>query len=297
MRIYKEKEAFTFCGYDNPPFKKAKAIIVPIPHEATLSYKPGTSQGPQAIINASRHMETYDIELGLEIFGKAPIHTLEQMESNFNSPEEMINEIERSISKLLTFKKFPVILGGEHSITTGIVRAFKRKYSDLTVIQLDAHADLRDQYQGTHYSHASPMRRCREIANVIQVGIRSMSEDEAEYINKNKIKNIYYSPELSIKEILKNTTRNVYLTIDLDVLNPALMPAVGTPEPGGLTWYPFINFIKEIFKQRNVVGADVVELSPIPGIVAPDFMAAVIVYKLIGYKFFGKMNAKSTAKN
>jgi len=289
MKIYNEKEPFTYCGFPNPPFNKSKAVIVPIPYEGTVYYGSGTAEGPQAIIDASRHMEPYDIELGVEIFGKVLIHTLEQMETNYSSPEAMINDIEKSITKLIKYKKFPVILGGEHSITTGCVRAFKNKYKDLTVVQLDAHADLKDEWQGSKYSHACPMRRCREITNVVQVGIRSMEKSEADYIRDNKLeKSIFYSPDLPVKDILKQVEKNVYLTIDLDVLNPALMPSVGTPEPGGLTWYPFISFLKELFTQRNVVGADVVELAPIPGIVAPNFMAAVIVHKLIGYKFFTK---------
>ena len=156
-------------------------------------------------------------------------------------------------------------------------------------MQLDAHADLKDIWQGSKYSHACPMRRCREFCNVVQVGIRSMEKSEADYIKKNKIeKSIFYSPELPVKDILKQVGKNVYLTIDLDVLNPALMPSVGTPEPGGLTWYPFISFLKELFRQRNVVGADVVELAPIAGMDAPNFLASVIVHKLIGYKFFAK---------
>jgi len=289
MKIYNTKEPFTYCGYPNPHFKKAKAVIVPIPYEGTVYYGSGTAKGPQAIIDASRHMEPYDIELGVEIFNQVLIHTLEQMEANYSSPEQMICDIENAISKLIKGKKFPVILGGEHSITTGCVKAFKNKYKDLTVLQFDAHADLKDEWQGSKYSHACPMRRCREITDVVQVGVRSMEKSEADYIKNNKIgKSIFYSPDLPLKDILNQVGKNVYLTIDLDVFNPALMPAVGTPEPGGLTWYPFIAFLKELFKQRNVVGVDVVELAPIPGMAAPDFMTSVIVYKLIGYKFFAR---------
>ena len=289
MKIYNEKEPFTYCGFPNPPFNKSKAVIAPIPYEGTVCYGSGTAQGPQAIIDASRHMEPYDIELGVEIFEKVLIHTLGQMETNYSSPEAMVNDIEKSITKLIKYNKFPVILGGEHSITTVCVRSFNNKYKELTVVQLDAHADLKDEWQGSKYSHAFPMRRCREMTNVVQVGIRSMEKSEADYIKENKIeKSIFYSPDLPVKDILKQVGKNVYLTIDLDVLNPALMPAVGTPEPGGLTWYPFISFLKELFKQRNVVGADIVELAPISGIIAPNFMASVIAYKLIGYKFFAK---------
>lgn len=289
MKFYNIKNFLTFTGYSNPAFKDSKVIIVPIPYEGTVCYGTGTAAGPTAIIEASSQMETYDIEFNFDISKKVKIHTLDPMAPNLSSPEIMINQVEEAINKIVKFRKFPFIFGGEHSITTGAVRSLKKKYTDLTVVQLDAHADLRNEYQGTKFSHASVMRRCREITDVIQIGVRSMSEEEANYIKVNKLSNsIYYSPDLPHQEIFNSIGKNVYLTIDLDVLNPALFPAVGTPEPGGLTWYPFIKFIKDLFVQKNIVGADIVELSPIPNISAPNFMAAIIAYKMIGYKFFAK---------
>lgn len=289
MKLYNIKNYPTFCGYQNPSFKESKVVILPIPYQGTVCYGAETAEGPTAIINASSQMETYDLEFGFDLTEKIKIHTLEPMSPNLDSPQLMMNDIEKTTEKIIKQKKFSVILGGEHSVSIGSVEAFKKKYKDLTVVQLDAHADLRNEYQNTKFSHACVMRRCREITNVVQVGIRSMSMEEAEFINKNNLqKSIFFSPELPIKEIIKGIGKNVYLTIDLDVLNPALMPAVGTPEPGGLIWYPFISFLKELFIQKNVVGADIVELAPIPGITAPNFTAAVIVYKIIGYKFFVK---------
>lgn len=287
MKFFTPKYTHTFCGYPNPSFNKAKVVILPVPYEGTVFYRHGTSAGPKAIIDASCNMETYDIKTKKD-FTKLGIYTFDEVNPESASPEKMINSLESIFDKILKFKKWPLMLGGEHSITQSAVRTFKKKYKDLTVLQLDAHADLRDEWEGTKYSHACVMRRCREIANVVQVGIRSMSEEEAKYIEKNKINNVFFSSELDAKKVLKHLSKNVYLTIDLDVLNPALMPAVGSPEPGGLTWYPFINFLKEIMSKVKIVGADVVELAPLSGNIAPDFMAAVIAYKIIGYKFFNK---------
>lgn len=287
MKFFTPKYTHTFTGYPNPSFNKAKVVILPVPYEGTVFYRHGTSGGPKAIIDASCNMETYDIELKKD-FIKLGIYTFDEVNPESASPEKMINSLEKIFDKILKFKKWPLMLGGEHSITQSAVRALKKKYKDLTVLQLDAHADLRDEWEGTQYSHACVMRRCREIANVVQVGIRSMSEEEAKYLEKNKINSVFYSPELDAKKVLKHLSKNVYLTIDLDVLNPALMPAVGSPEPGGLIWYPFMNFLKEIMSKVKIVGADVVELAPLPGNIAPDFMAAVIAYKIIGYKFFPK---------
>jgi agmatinase len=285
MKLYTPQYTFCYGGYSNAPFKKAKVVVVPIPYEGTVTYGSGTAKGPAAIIEASCHMETYDIELQQDFITKVGVHTLDPFETNFESPALMMDNIQKAIKKIIDFKKFPFILGGEHSITPPCVKSLKEKYKDLTVVQLDAHADMRDSFNGTKYSHACAMRRCREITDVVQIGIRSMSLEEADYLKKNKINTIFYSPEIEIDKILPLIKRNVYLTIDLDVLNPALMPAVGTPEPGGLTWYPFINLIKSIITNRTLVGADIVELSPIPGLIAPDFMAAVIAYKIMGYKF------------
>jgi len=285
MQFFEPKYIYSFHGYGNTQFKKAKAVILPVPYEGTVFYRHGTSWGPKAIIDASCNMETYDIELKKDI-NEVGIYTFDEVKPEASSPEKMVNELEKIFDKIIKFKKFPVMLGGEHSITTGPVRAFRKKYKDLTVLQLDAHADLRDEWEGTKFSHACVMRRCREITNVVQVGIRSMSEAEMQYVEKNKINTIFYSPELNAQKVLKHLTKNVYLTVDLDAFNPALMPAVGTPEPGGIIWYPFLEFLREIFKKVKIVGADVVELSPISGNIAPDFMAAVIVNKILGYKFY-----------
>ncbi len=176
------------------------------------------------------------------------------------------------------------MLGGEHSITLGGVRAVRKKYPDLSVLQLDAHPDLLDEYCGSKYTHACVMRRVKDLkVPTVQVGIRSIDPEIQEYIKKNRVKNIFEAPRLPVEKILKGLTKNVYLTVDLDVFDTGIMPSVGTPVPGGLGWYEVLNLIERVAKEKNIVGADVVELLPIPGLVAPNFLAAKLVYKIISY--------------
>jgi len=191
--------------------------------------------------------------------------------------------VEDAVSEILEKNKFPVILGGEHSITIGCVGAVAKKYKNLSVLQLDAHADMRDEYEGSKFNHACGIRRVREIcSSVVQVGIRSLSEEEAGYIEKNRLK-VYYWNRYDVNEIVKNLRENVYITLDIDVFDPSEMPSVGTPEPGGLCWKEVTSIVREVAEKRNVVGFDLCELAPIPGNVAPDYLAAKLAYKMIGY--------------
>lgn len=282
---------YNFGGFEEryTNYAKSKVVIFPVPFDGTLSYRAGSRNGPSAIISASRALEFFDIELNASPY-RVGIHTTAELEPIMSSPEEMINEIERVSRRFINQGKFLITLGGEHSISTGIVRNFFKKYKNLSVLQIDAHSDLRDTYEGTKYNHACVMRRIREICPAVQVGIRSMCEEEARFIKKNRIK-IFYAEYIKqhpeyIEEVLNQLSENVYITIDLDGLDPSIMPAVGTPEPGGLLWYETLNLLREVFKNKNVVGADVVELSPLPPDVSSDFLAAKLVYKLIGFKFF-----------
>jgi len=276
-------EPFNFLGLSGQSYKKAKTVILPVPYSSTTTWKTGTNNGPQAIIEASRHLELYDIEAKKD-FSKKGIFTLDLLEPSKNSPKETILRIKKIVDKILRNKKIPFILGGEHSITLGAVMSFKDKFSDLSVLQFDAHADLRGEYEGTKYSHACVMRRIRDLKiPVTQVGIRSVSEEESKYIGKIKNSNIFYAPDLPIDEIVNSLKKNVYLSFDLDIFDPSIMPSTGTPEPGGLGWYEVLGLIKEVSKKRKIVGADMVELDPIPGFSAPDFLAAKLAYKIIGY--------------
>lgn len=273
---YPTLEPFNFLGLNEQDYEKARVVVFPVPYNSTTYWKSGTKDGPQALIEASRHVELYDIETKKDA-SKQGIFTLEMLEPSKNSPEETIERIKSVMDKLLQDGKFPVILGGEHSITLGAVRSFKERFKDFSVLQIDAHSDLRDEFEGTKFHHACVMKRIKDLGvSITQVGIRSMSEGET-------ADNIFLAPDLPVEKIIATLADNVYLTFDLDALDPSIMPATGTPEPGGLLWYETLNLIKEVAKQRKIIGADVVELDPIPGLSAPDFLAAKLAYKIINY--------------
>ena len=277
---YSKVEPFTFGGLEEQTYQSAKVIIFPVPYSSTTYWNSGTKDGPRALIESSRHLEYYDLETKKDI-SQVGIYTLESLAPSKNSPEEVMEQIEKVVAQILKAKKFPLMIGGEHSITYGAVKAFK----NISVLQLDAHTDLRDEFEGTKYHHGTVMRRIYEDLGipVTQVGIRSVSEEEARYIKKAKKEYIFYAPSLPIEEIISSLKDNVYITFDLDFLDPSIMPSTGTPEPGGYSWYQVLELIKAVASQKNIVGADLVELSPIPGLPAPDFLAAKLVYKIIGY--------------
>lgn len=267
-------------------YQKSKFVVLPIPYEQTTTFKSGTREGPRAIIAASLQVELFDEELQFEPY-KAGIATLNELETTALGPEKMTEKIHQVARTVIKDEKIPVMLGGEHSITLGLVKALKEKYKDLTVLQLDAHADLRDSYQENKQSHACIMRRIREICPAVQVGIRNLSSSEYEFVTREKIK-LFYAHQIRTgsnwqNQVTKSLSKNVFLTLDLDFFDPSIMPAVGTPEPGGLLWYDTLNFLQKIIYTKNLVGFDVVELSPLPGNIASDFMAARLVYKLIGF--------------
>lgn len=281
---------FNFGGIENN-FEKAGVVFLPVPYEETTCYGKGTKKGPEAIINASIIATEFDIELQKNL-DEIGFFTSEELNLEKISPKEAIVQIEERVSEIINEAKdkFFLMLGGEHSITLGAVKAFLKKYSNLSVLQLDAHADLEDEFDGTAFSHACVIKRIRELnLPVVQVGVRGLGNFEGKFIKKEKIESIFYAPEIPIKEILDLLTDDVYLTVDMDVFDPSIMPSVGTPEPGGLGWYEVLNLIRELAKNKNIVGADVVELSPIPGLAAPDYLAAKLVYKIIGYKFRNKL--------
>ncbi len=274
--IYPTLEPFNFLGLNEQDYEAAKVVIFPVPYSSTTYWKAGTKDGPQAIIEASRHIELYDVEIKKDA-SKQGIFTLELMEPSKNSPEETTARIKNVVDKLLNDGKFPIMLGGEHSITLGAVQAFKEKFGEFSVLQIDAHSDLRNEFEGTKFHHACVMKRIKDLGlSITQVGIRSISEGE-------KLENAFMFPELPVDKIIATLKEKVYLTFDLDALDPSIMPSTGTPEPGGLGWYETLSLIKEVSSQRKIIGADVVELDPIPGLSAPDFLAAKLVYKIISY--------------
>lgn len=264
----------------------AAFVVVPVPYDLTTTYQGGARKGPAAIIEASCNMELYDEELGREIY-KSGIHTLPHLEAVAAGPEGMLESVEKAVSGVLELGKVPVMLGGEHSVTLGAVRAARKRYPKLSVLHLDAHADMRESYQGTPFSHACIGRRMKELCPVVQAGIRSMSVEEAAFIRKNHVP-VFSAAAIRkdrnwVGKILPHLSRDVFISVDLDALDPSVMPATGTPEPGGLTWHDVLDVIREVCGKRRVVGFDIVELAPIPGMVAPDFLAARLAYRMMGY--------------
>ena len=288
---YHAQLPFTFGAIeqDAGSFERAQAVVLPIPFERTTSYVPGTRNGPREIIAASSQVELYDEELGREICDVG-IHTLPGMESPFAATEEAFAEMRRVAGWLAREGKFFVALGGEHALTAPLVAGVAERHPGVTVLQIDAHADLRDSYMGDRHSHASAMRRVLECAPCVQVAIRNLSAPEAAAIPSLST-TVFYDWNMRedpdwMQRVVGTLGEKVYITIDCDGIDPAIMPAVGTPEPGGLNWRELLTLLKLVMSRRTVVAADVVELCPIPGFVAPNFLAARLVYKLIGYRFF-----------
>jgi agmatinase len=277
-----------FGGLDiaYPTFDEAMFIVVPVPYDLTSTYQSGSRRGPTAILEASSHMELYDEELCRETY-LAGIYTQSSLEADARGPAEMTVSVQQAITEILSCDKIPVVLGGEHSISFGVVQAMKDKYPEISVLQLDAHADLRNYYQCSPYGHASIARRISEVCPLVQAGIRSMSAEEAAFLRDSQVKS--FSADFILEEsrvwekICEHLHSDVYLTIDIDVLDPSIMPATGTPEPGGILWKDLLRIVKEVSRRCRVRGFDVVELSPIPGMVAPDFLAAKLVYRIMGY--------------
>ena len=273
---YPTTEPFNFLGLDEQNYQKSRIAVFPVPYSSTTYWKSGTKDGPQAIIDASRHIEFYDVEMKKDP-SKSGIFTLPFLEPSKNSPEETMARIKNVTDKLLRDGKFVMMLGGEHSVTLGAVQAFNNKFSNFSVLQFDAHTDLREEFEGTKHHHACVMKRVKDLGlSITQVGIRSASESI-------ETKNVFLAPGLPVDKIISSLKDNVYLTFDLDALDPSIMPSTGTPEPGGLGWYEVLNLIKKISEKKKIIGADVVELDPMPGFHAPDFLAAKLVYKIISY--------------
>jgi|TARA_Y100000310_G_scaffold135612_2_gene134473 agmatinase len=296
MNYIKFPNNFAELEEDISNYNDSRVVILPIPYEKTTTYTKGTKNGPNAIIKASRNMEIYDEELGKNI-SDIGICTLNPLIIDKN-PEEMIYDVFENVKKIINKNKFPIFIGGEHSITPACIKAFAENYDDFSVLQLDAHTDLREEYNGTKFNHACTMRRSLEFCNnIVPVGIRSLCEEEANFIKNNKIK-IFWAKDIFdndnwIDEVVSKLSKNVYITFDLDVLDPSIMPSVGTPEPGGLYYYPLLKLFKKIFERKNIVGFDVVELRPNQNDISPDFTAAKIIYKMIGYKFNKNNNSDS----
>jgi agmatinase len=266
--------------------ERSRFAVIPVPYDLTSTYQSGSRRGPLAILEASGNMELYDEELEQETY-RSGIFTAPAVEADASGPESMVRSVAQRVAEVLDREKVPVLLGGEHSITLGAVQATQRKYPGLRVLQLDAHADLRESYQGTPYSHACVARRVVEICPLIQAGIRSMSPEEALYLREAPVRSFsadfVMAGAQNLERISELLDGDVYVTVDLDVLDPAFMPATGTPEPGGIDWRAITGLLRRVSRRARIRGFDVVELSPLPGLVAPDFLAAKLVYRMMGY--------------
>ena len=274
---------------DLPPqytdYEYSQIVIVPVPYEETTTYIKGAASGPDAVIHASMNLELYDIETDFEVYKKGISTDLPVTENS--SPLAMIQQLKARIDSHILNKKFTVVLGGEHTVAIGSARAYVDKFEDVTVLQLDAHTDLRESYLSSKYNHACTMARINEFAPLVQIGIRAMDVTEKESVKSDKIffaRDIYNSGSW-MEKLIGQLTENVYVTIDLDVFDPSIMSSVGTPEPGGLLWYDALTLLKTVCHEKNLLGFDVVELCPNPQNVAPDFTTAKLIYKLLSYKF------------
>jgi len=266
-------------------YEDSRVVVLPVAYDQTSTWVKGANEGPDAIIEASANMELYDIETDSEPY-RVGICTDTLLEID-DPPADMTLILNGRVRDYLEDDKFVVTIGGEHSVSIGAIQAYAKKYPDMTVLQLDAHADLRKNYNGSKYNHACVMARVAETCPFVQVGIRSMSQEENDSVNP---KNLFAAADIVGRDdwydkVVSCLSENVYITFDLDVLDPSIMPSTGTPEPGGLGWYEVLGLLKEVIGNRNLVGFDVVELCPNKINHAPDFLAAKLIYKMLSYKF------------
>ncbi len=280
---------------DTPPSEhlneNSRFVVVPVPYDGTTSFRSGARHGPRAIIEASRHLEDYDLELGIDASTQG-IFTRPEVVPDLSGPKEVIEQVCREVSRVVRDGKVPVVLGGEHTVAIGAARACIERFSDLSVLYLDAHADLRDSYMGTEWGHASVARRISEICPIVEIGVRSISEEEHDFAIDRDLPILAWPPEpdrdQAFRRAISTLTADVYVSIDLDVLDPSLMPAVGTPEPGGMSWWDVTTLLREATRSSRIVGFDVTELSPAEGPGSCSSVAARLAYKLMGYIVAGR---------
>ena len=271
-------------SYSN--LEHASTVVLPVPYDGTSEWRAGSRHGPQAIIDASQYLELYDLEVDREVY-RVGISTLPQVEPVLSSPRDMIDRVYAAVKGLIQKDKFILLLGGEHSLSLGAVRACKEAFPGLSVLQLDAHADLRNEYMGTKYSQACVMRRIFELCPICQVGLRSLSWEEKQFLTQNKLRPFYMSDlvstRASVEQIVDSLSEDVYVTIDVDVLDPSIMPAVGTPEPDGMSWQQILNIVKAVGLRKHVVAFDLMEFCPGEGPRSCAYLLAKLAYRFIGW--------------
>jgi agmatinase len=288
-----KRKTKTYAGIPDKygKLKDAAIALIPAPFDGTSTWGKGADKGPEAFLEASENMELYDIKTNTEVYKKGIF--LAPAIKEKTDPAKMVDEVYTATKKYLDLGKFTTIFGGEHSISIGTIRAFAEKFENLTVVQFDAHTDLRPEYHGTPYNHACALYEASTKLNLIHVGIRSMDVEEVQYLNREKT---YFAHEIWqnddwMKKALKQMSDNVFITIDLDVFESSLMPSTGTPEPGGMPWYQLMTFVEKIIKKKNVVGFDIVELAATEANRAPDFLAAKLYYRMLS-EIFAKKEIK-----
>jgi agmatinase len=261
----------------------AKVVLIPVPYDGTSTWQKGADKGPDAFLEASENMELYDIETRSEVYKKGVY--LAPPVTEDSSPEKMVEAVYKTTKNYIKQDKFVTLFGGEHSISIGSIRAFNEAFEELTVVQFDAHADLRPEYEGSKCNHACAVHEASKNTNLVQIGIRSMDISETDHMDENQV---YFAHDLYEDwqdDAIGQMTPNVFITIDLDAFDPSILPSTGTSEPGGLFWYETLEFLKTMFKKKNVVGFDIVELNPNESDKSSDFLAAKLYYKMLSYKF------------
>lgn len=278
---------YIFAGIEgvHNEFDKASVLLQSIPYDGTSTWGKGADKGFDAFLEASENMEIYDIETDSEVYRQG-VHILPPILES-SSPEAVYETVYKQTRKLLKTDKFLTFFGGEHSISIGVIKAFYEVHPDITVLQLDAHTDLRPEFHGSPYNHACAVYDASQHTNLVQVGIRSMDTDELPYLDRNKcfFAEDMYGQTAWMDDSISKMTDKVYITLDLDVFDPSIMPSTGTPEPGGMDWNTMIRYLKKVFTQKEVIGFDIVELAPIDHLKAPQFLAAKLYYKMLSYKF------------
>ncbi|WP_185855484.1 agmatinase [Blattabacterium cuenoti] len=282
-----EKKTFSGISKKYSNIENSKIVLIPIPYDRTQTCKKGSKMGPKAFLYAANHLELYDIETNYEVYKKGIFIDYSIQNIYSISPKRMVKKVYDIVKKYILKKKFITIIGGDHSISIGSIRAFGEKFSDLSILHMDAHADLRPIYKGNLYNHACSMHEASKKHSIIQIGIRSMDISEKKYVQKD---NIFYMHKINsndywMEKSIENLSKNVFLSIDIDVFDPSIAPSTGTPEPGGLNWYTSLKFFKKVFKKKKIVGFDIVELLPNPKDFSTDFLAVKLFYKLLSYKY------------
>lgn len=284
----KTKKTYAGIPEDYAGYEQSRIVLIPVSYDGTSTWQKGADKGPEAFLEASNNMELFDIETQTEVY-KQGIY-LNETTIDKSSPELMVKSVYDATKKNIKRNKFVTLIGGEHSISIGSIRAFNESFDDLTVLHIDAHADLRPQYQGSPYNHACALYEASQSTNLVQIGIRSMDVSEMEEMDTDRV---FFAHEMVndvdwMEEAINLMGENVYITFDLDAFDPSIMPSTGTPEPGGLLWYETLEFLRVVFRQKTVVGFDIVELCPNEVDRSSDFLVAKLYYKMLSYKFYGE---------